>query len=112
MKTLYFQGKLTTLQLNDVIRVEQVKGIAEIVFMRPVQKSEDEEPKLVRMYLHRVGERYVDTLCWCSKENRTPVINLICTVLGFDLKELEHQSIGDLPEEGSLRFYQLIPRQQ
>jgi len=112
MKTLYFQGELTTLRLNDVIRVEQVKGKAELVFMRPVIKGEEEGPKLVRLYLHRVSERYIDTVHWCPKENRIHLLNLICTVMGFDLKELEQQSVGDIQAENSVRMYQLIPRQQ
>lgn len=110
MKTLYFENELTTLQLNDVVCVKVLKDSVEIVFKRPV-KSEKGDFKLVPMYLHKVGEHYIDAIHWCPRQYRTQFLDLICTVGGFDLKELEHFSRGDTGTLNSVRYYQFIPQQ-
>ncbi len=110
MKTLYFRGEKTNLKLNDVICITQINGVLEVLFKRPVI-DENGDIKLFRLYLHRVGEQYIDTLHWCPRQFKSQFLDTICATCGFELKELKHYSKGILSEDGYVRYYQLIPQQ-
>lgn len=111
MKTLYFRGEKTSLQFNDVICIKQIGGVLEILFKRPVI-GEDDDIKLCRLYLHRVGEHYIDTLHWCPGQFKSQFLDTICAACGFELKELKKYSQGKTNEDGYIRYYQLIPQQR
>nr|MBD3281854.1 hypothetical protein [Candidatus Uhrbacteria bacterium] len=110
MKTLYFRGEKTSLQLNDVICIAQNNAVLEVLFKRPVI-GENGDINLCRLYLHRVGEQYIDTLHWCPRQFRSQFLDVICAACGFELKELRQYSRGKLNEDDYIRYYQLIPRQ-
>lgn len=88
MNTLFSKDGNTVLRKNDIIRIEHVNGKAEITFLRS-------DPELTggqayyKLYYHKCGDHYIDSLLWCPQALAVNVLDLICATTGFDVVKLE-----------------------